>query len=85
MGKFDKELAYWREQHRVAVEELKDLEAGNKKMAEDTGQGWTDTSDRWKDKLRDVVIALTQLIDVYEKLGDWTPLRRSPANNTPSG
>jgi hypothetical protein len=40
MGKFDNQLAHWREQHRVAVEDLGDLQAGKRKIAEDTGEGW---------------------------------------------
>jgi hypothetical protein len=39
MGKFDKQLAHWREQQRLAVEDLEDLQSGKKKMAEDTGEG----------------------------------------------
>ena len=78
MGKFDEQLAYWREQHCVTVEYLEDLQSGKRKMAEDTGQGWIDTTDQWTDKLRNEVVALTQLIEVYEKLSDWTPLKRSP-------
>jgi len=40
------------EQYRVAVEDLQDLDSGKKKMAEDTGQGWVDTTDRWRDRIR---------------------------------
>jgi hypothetical protein len=47
MAKFDKQLAHWREQHRLAVEDLEDLQSGRKKMAEDTGAGWIDATDRW--------------------------------------
>jgi hypothetical protein len=68
MGKFDKELAHWREQHRIAVEDLEDLQSGKRKMAEDTGQGWVDTTDRWTDKLRSEIVVLAQLIEFYEKL-----------------
>jgi hypothetical protein len=39
MGTFDKQLAHWREQHRIAAEELEDLQSGKRKMAEDTGEG----------------------------------------------
>ena len=84
MGRFDKQLEYWRKRHWVAAEELQDLQSGKKKMAEDTGDGWTDTTDRWTDKLQDEVVAFKQLIVVYEKLSDWTPLRRSPSSSPPT-
>ena len=35
MGKFDNQLAHWREQHRIAVEDLEALQSGERKMAED--------------------------------------------------
>ena len=70
MGKFDKQLAHWREQYRVAVEDLQDLDSGKKKMAEDTGQGWVDTTDRWTDRVRTEVVLFAQLIEVYEKLNE---------------
>ena len=67
MGKFDKQLAHWREQYRVAVEDLQDLDSGKKKkMAEDTGQGWVDTTDRWKERVRNEVVVFAQLVQVYE-------------------
>jgi len=56
MGKFDNQLAHWREQHRVAVEDLGDLQAGKRKIAEDTGEGWVDITDRWMEKLRNEVV-----------------------------
>jgi hypothetical protein len=68
MGTFDKQLAHWREQHRIAAEELEDLQSGKRKMAEDTGEGWVDTTDRWTDRIRNEVIVFAQLIEVYEKL-----------------
>jgi hypothetical protein len=61
-------LAHWREQHRVAVEDLGDLQAGKRKIAEDTGEGWVDITDRWMEKLRNEVVVFAQLIEVYEKL-----------------
>ena len=78
MGKFDKQLAHWREQYRVAVEDLQDLDSGKKKMAEDTGQGWVDTTDRWKERMRNEVVVFAQLVQMYEKLNtgtgsSWTP------------
>jgi len=78
MGKFDKQLAHWREQYRVAVEDLQDLDSGKKKMAEDTGQGWVDTTDRWKERVRNEVVVFAQLVQMYEKLNtrtgsSWTP------------
>ena len=68
MGKFDKQLAHWREQHRLAVEDLEDLQSGRKKMAEDTGAGWIDATDRWTGRVRNEVVVFAQLIEVYEKL-----------------
>ena len=68
MGKFDKQLAHWREQHRLAVEDLEDLQSGRKKMAEDTGAGWIDATDRWTGRVRNEVVVFAQLIAVYEKL-----------------
>jgi hypothetical protein len=68
MGKFDNQLAHWREQHRVAVEDLGDLQTGKRKIAEDTGEGWVDITDRWMEKLRNEVVVFAQLIEVYEKL-----------------
>jgi hypothetical protein len=38
MGKFDQQLTHWRDQHRIAVEDLQDLQAGKRKIAEDTGR-----------------------------------------------
>ena len=68
MGKFDNQLAHWREQHRSAVQDLEDLQSGKRKIAEDTGKGWLDTTDRWTDKLRNEVVVFAQLVEVYEKL-----------------
>jgi hypothetical protein len=68
MAKFDKQLAHWREQHRLAVEDLEDLQSGRKKMAEDTGAGWIDATDRWTSRVRKEVVVFAQLIAVYEKL-----------------
>ena len=68
MAKFDKQLAHWREQHRLAVEDLEDLQSGRKKMAEDTGAGWIDAIDRWTGRVRNEVVVFAQLIAVYEKL-----------------
>ena len=48
MGKFDNQLAHWREQHRIAVEDLEAFQSGERKIAEDVGEGWVDTADRWK-------------------------------------
>jgi hypothetical protein len=48
MDKFDKQLAHWREQHRITVEDLEALQSGERKMAEDNGEGWVDTTDRSK-------------------------------------
>ena len=68
MGKFDNQLAHWREQHRIAVEDLEALQSGEKKMAEDNGEGWVDTTDRWTDRVRTEVVLFSQLVEVYEKL-----------------
>jgi hypothetical protein len=68
MGKFDKQLAHWREQHHIAVEDFEALQLGERKMAEDNGDGWVDTTDRWTDRVRNEVILFAQLIEVYEKL-----------------
>ena len=68
MGKFDNQLAHWREQHRIAVEDLEALQSGEKKMAEDNGEGWLDASDRWIDRVRTEVVLFSQLVEVYEKL-----------------
>jgi hypothetical protein len=68
MGKFDNQLAHWREQHRIAVEDLEALQSGEKKMAEDNGEVWVDTTDRWTDRLRTEVVLFSQLVGVYEKL-----------------
>jgi hypothetical protein len=46
MGKFDNQLAHWREQHRIALEDLEALLSGERKMAEDNGDGWIDVTDR---------------------------------------
>src|SRR4029453_6303747 len=56
MAKFDKQLAHWREQHRLAVEDLEDLQSGRKKMAEDTGAGWIDAIHRWTGRVRNEVV-----------------------------
>jgi hypothetical protein len=68
MGKFDNQLAHWREQHRIAVEDLEALQSGEKKMAEDNGEGWLDATDRWTDRVRTEVVLFSQLVEVYEKL-----------------
>jgi hypothetical protein len=68
MGKFDNQLAHWREQHRIAVEDLEALQSGERKMAEDNGEGWVDTTDRWAARVRTEVAVFAQLIEVYEKL-----------------
>jgi len=68
MGKFDKQLAHWREQHRLAVEDLEDLQSGKKKMAEDTGEGWVDVTDRWTDRVSSEVVVFAELMSFYEKL-----------------
>jgi hypothetical protein len=68
MGKFDKQLAHWREQHLLAVEDLEDLQSGKKKMAEDIGEGWIDATDHWTGRVRSEVVVFAQLIAFYEKL-----------------
>ena len=70
MGKFDNQLAHWREQHRIAAEDLEALQAGERKMAEDNGEGWVDTTERWTDRVRTEVVLFAQLIEVYEKLNE---------------
>jgi hypothetical protein len=70
MGKFDSQLAHWREQHRIAAEDLEALQAGERKMAEDNGEGWVDTTERWTDRVRTEVVLFAQLIEVYEKLNE---------------
>jgi hypothetical protein len=72
MGKFDNQLAHWREQHRIAVEDLEALQSGEKKMAEDNGEGWVDTTDRWTDRLRTEVVVFARLTEVYQKLNTRT-------------
>jgi|SRR5690348_4315098 hypothetical protein len=68
MGRFDIQLAHWREQHRIAVEDLKALQSGTRKMAEDFGEGWVDATDRWTERVRSEVVVFAQLVQVYEKL-----------------
>ena len=79
MGKFDNQLAHWREQHRIAVEDLEAFQSGERKIAEDVGEGWVDTTDRWKERVRNEVVVFAQLVpDVREaqhpnwfKLDPW--------------
>jgi len=78
MGKFDNQLAHWREQHRIAVEDLEAFQSGERKIAEDVGEGWVDTTDRWKERVRNEVVVFAELVQVYEKLNtrggsSWTP------------
>jgi hypothetical protein len=68
MGKFDNQLAHWREQHRIAVEDLEAFQSGERKIAEDVGEGWVDTTDRWKERVRNEVVVFAQLVQMYEKL-----------------
>ena len=79
MGKFDNQLAHWREQHRSAVEDLDDLQSGKRKMAEDTGEGWVDVTDRWTERVRSEVTVFAQLVAVYEKLDARNGPSRNPA------
>jgi len=77
-GKFDNQLAHWREQHRIAVEDLEAFQSGERKIAEDVGEGWVDTTDRWKERVRNEVVVFAQLVQMYEKLNtrtgsSWTP------------
>ena len=65
MGKFDNQLAHWREQHRIAVEDLEAFQLGERKIAEDVGEGWVDTTDPWKERVRNEVVVFAQLIAVY--------------------
>lgn len=67
MGKFDQQLTHWRELHRIALEHLEELQAGKRKIAEDTGEGWVDVTDRWLEKLRNEVVVFAQLVELYEK------------------
>ena len=39
-------------------------------MAEDNGEGWVDTTERWTDRVRTEVVLFAQLIEVYEKLNE---------------
>ena len=39
-------------------------------MAEDSGEGWVDATDRWTDRVRTEVVLFAQLIEVYEKLNE---------------
>jgi len=78
MGKFDNQLAHWREQHRIAVEDLEAFQLGERKIAEDVGEGWVDTTDPWKERVRNEVVVFAQLVQMYEKLNartgsSWTP------------
>jgi hypothetical protein len=68
MGKFDKQLEHWRKQHRIAIQDLEELQSGQRKIAEDTGEGWVDTTDRWTDRIRNEVVVFAQLVEAYEKL-----------------
>jgi len=72
MGKFDNQLAHWREQHRIAVEDLERLQSGARRMAEDSGEGWIDVTDRWTERVRSEVAVFAQLVEVYEKLNART-------------
>jgi hypothetical protein len=38
MGKFDNQLAHWREQHRVAVEDLEDSSQARRRWRKTMGQ-----------------------------------------------
>ena len=67
MGKFDQQLAHWRELHRIALEDLEELHSGKRKIAEDTGEGWVDVTDSWIEKLRNEVVVFAQLVELYEK------------------
>ena len=71
-GKFDNQLAHWREQHRIAVEDLEALQSGERKMAEDNGEGWVDATERWTGRVRTEVVVFAQLVEVYEKLNTRT-------------
>jgi len=68
MGTFDQQLTHWRDLHRTAIEDLEDLQSGKRKIAEDTGEGWVNVTERWIEKLRTEVGVFAQLIAVYEKL-----------------
>jgi len=68
MGQFDRELEHWRERLRIAKVDLEDLTSGKRRMAEDQGQGWMDTTEWWTKKLQSEVAGLQQLIEAYEKL-----------------
>ena len=72
MGKFDNQLAHWREQHRIALEDLEALLSGERKMAEDNGDGWIDVTDRWMDRVQTEVVVFARLVQVYEKLNTRT-------------
>jgi hypothetical protein len=37
-------------------------------MAEDSGEGWVDATDRWTERVRSEVVVFAQLVQVYEKL-----------------
>jgi hypothetical protein len=78
MGKFDNQLAHWREQHRIVVEDLEAFQSAERKIAEDVGEGWVDTTDPWKERVRNEVVVFAQLVQMYEKLNtrtgsSWTP------------
>jgi hypothetical protein len=56
-----KEIAYWRERLRVTIEDLEDLESGKRKMAENKGEGWVDTTPHWIEKAKSDVAGLEEL------------------------
>ena len=78
MGKFDQQLTHWRELHRIALEDLEELHSGKRKIAEDTGEGWVDVTDRWIEKLRTEVVVFAQLVELYEKF-DARNASRNPS------
>jgi hypothetical protein len=79
MGKFDQQLTHWRDQHRIAVEDLEDFQAGKRKIAEDTGEGWVDVTDRWTERVQIEVAVFAQLVEVYEKLNARNATSHNPA------
>ena len=72
MGKFDKQVAHWREQHCIAADDLEAIQSGERKMAEDNGEGWVDATERWTDRVQTEVVVFAQLVEVYEKLNTRT-------------
>ena len=68
MGKFDKEIAHWRERRDITLTDIKDFESGKREMGENDGYGWNDTTDDWIATLKIDVVQVDRLIEAYEAL-----------------